>query len=620
MKKMSWTMIIIPVCVILVFISIWQFHLTNRQYIIESTYKDLEDTAALQLNTIKTGINDKYEILESFAKYISDNYPTTEEDQYAYTASLMSSCGFNSMEVADRDGNIYNTDGTVTDISDSDYFQKSIKGEKCFVYETDGVSDADVDFILSVPLIINNRYSGIVLGSFSKDTFSGLLKIETYNGEGYMFMCNTNGEVFMSADHKNLIFNNGNILGQFGQVTFHDGFTIYDLVNDFETGAANTISYGYMGNERYATYMPAGLADLYIFSAVPIEAVSGSITSSFYNTLALVIELVVVFSCMLTFITLRDSKKKQLLEQERELLYLSDERHRLYEDLSDGISFEGDLKTDSIHYNRNFEKVFGHMPGMLKLSDFTKPSIMVHDDDMEQFLRFGRSMTSGTQRDMGEFRLLNNNGEYLWYRVKFMTVFDKSNDPVKVIGQFTDINSETTELLEIKDKAVSDSLTKLNNRMHIKEIVTKYIEGDGHDLMHAFLIIDIDDFKKINDTLGHFQGDNTLTTFADMLKRVFPTCTYISRTGGDEFAAFMKNIPSQEYAVRKAQEIVESTRAMNFDQYGILKFSCSVGIAIYPTDSNNFDDLFKKSDIALYVAKMQGKNRCSLYDMTTFPA
>ncbi|MFA7674312.1 MAG: cache domain-containing protein, partial [Clostridia bacterium] len=458
MRKLSWTMIIIPICIILVFVSIWEFHLTNRNYMIEATYKDLEDTAALQLNTIKTGINDKFEILESFAIYISSVCPTKKEDQYAYAASLMSSCRFTSMEAADENGNIYNADGTVTDISNSDYFQKSIKGEKYFMYETVGANGTDVDFILSVPLVINNRYSGIVTGTFSKDTFSDLLKIETYDSEGYVFMCNTNGEVFMSADHKNLIFNNGNILGQFGQVTFYDGFTIYDLVNDFETGAANTISYGYMGKERYATYMPAGLSDLYIFSAVPTEAVSGSIISSFYNTLALVIKLVVIFAFMLTFIMLRDRKKKQLLEQEKELLYVSDERHRLFEDLSDGILFEGDLKTDSIHYNHNFEKVFGHIPGMLKLSDFTKPSIMVHDDDKEQFLRFGMSMKSGTQRDMAEFRLLGKDGQYLWYRAKFMTVFDQSNDPVKVIGQFTDINSETTELLEIKDKAVSDSL------------------------------------------------------------------------------------------------------------------------------------------------------------------
>jgi diguanylate cyclase (GGDEF)-like protein len=587
---------------------------------IELTYDVLEDTAELQLNTMKTGINDKYEILESFAEYISDNYPVSEEEKHAYSESMMSSCGFTSIEAADYSGIIYKADGTVTDVSRSSYFQKSIKGERYFMYETDGADGTDTNFIISVPLVIDNRYYGVIVGSFSKDTFSDLLKIETYNGEGYVFMCNTNGEVFMSTDHKNLIFNEGNLLGQFGKVTFNDGFTIYDLVHDFDTGAANTISYEYGNKKRYATYMTAGLSDLYIFSAVPTEAVNHVVTASFYQTLALVINLVLIFAFMFTFIMLRDKRKKQLLEQEKELLYLSDERHRLFENLSDSILFEGDLKTDSIHYNHNFEKILGHIPGLLKLSDFTKPSMTVHDDDMEQFLRFGASMKSGTARDMAEFRLLGNNGQYIWYRAKFMTVFDQSDDPVKIVGQLTDIDSETTQLLEIKDQAVSDSLTKLNNRMHIQEIVTEYIEGNGKNLMHAFLIIDIDDFKKINDTLGHFQGDNTLTTFADMLKRVFPTCTYISRTGGDEFAAFVKNIPSPEYAARKAQEIVESTRTLNFDECGDLRFSCSVGIAIYPNNGDTFDDLFKKSDIALYVAKMQGKNRYSLYDSSTFPA
>ncbi len=165
---------------------------------------------------------------------------------------------------------------------------------------------------------------------------------------------------------------------------------------------------------------------------------------------------------------------------------------------------------------------------------------------------------------------------------------------------------EDSKLLE--DKADTDLLTDLYNKMaserKVKEYINKNPEGRG-----ILFLIDVDNFKKINDTMGHAFGDEVLKGIGLQIKAEFRTTDILGRVGGDEFLIFLKNVDeniSQDVAAQKAIRVFKNFQAGEYVKYSA---TGSIGAAIYPTDAKDFEGLYKAADRALYKAKRRGKNQ-----------
>ena len=154
-----------------------------------------------------------------------------------------------------------------------------------------------------------------------------------------------------------------------------------------------------------------------------------------------------------------------------------------------------------------------------------------------------------------------------------------------------------------------DALTLLQNKRSARLMMEHYLRHEGKKKMHACFFIDIDNFKHINDTLGHNAGDNLLVSFSKKLKTNFREADLLSRFGGDEFIVWMKNIPSREIAATKA----EALRKLIVSD-GSFATTISIGISCYPDDGSTYDACLQQADEALYQAKKLGKNRYCFYD------
>ena len=131
--------------------------------------------------------------------------------------------------------------------------------------------------------------------------------------------------------------------------------------------------------------------------------------------------------------------------------------------------------------------------------------------------------------------------------------------------------------------------------------------------VHALMIIDIDDFKHVNDTLGHVTGDQLISDVALTLRKTFRKTDTISRIGGDEFLVFLPVMTSTEAVEKKAEEFLNAIYG-NIEKEGkSVQISCSIGISFFPGDGKDFFDLYQKADNALYYAKGKGKNRYVIY-------
>lgn len=160
---------------------------------------------------------------------------------------------------------------------------------------------------------------------------------------------------------------------------------------------------------------------------------------------------------------------------------------------------------------------------------------------------------------------------------------------------------------ELVKLSCTDSLTGLLNKSTVERVARTYLERHSEVEYSALFVIDIDQFKMINDQLGHRAGDEALETFGNTLISLFRSQDLVGRVGGDEFVVLMKNIGDRKLIARRAAGVcdaVRKTRLTNFAR----PITCSIGIATCPKHGSTYDALFEKADEQLYQLKRSGKN------------
>ena len=163
-----------------------------------------------------------------------------------------------------------------------------------------------------------------------------------------------------------------------------------------------------------------------------------------------------------------------------------------------------------------------------------------------------------------------------------------------------------SEALEI---AQTDSLTGIYNRATAQKLIENVLQLDvSHP--HAFIMVDVDNFKSLNDSYGHLFGDQVLLHLSELLKSSFGETEIIGRMGGDEFVIFIPRVNRHGELLQMGTKLSEQLSSRRIDGVSV---NCSMGIAVAPKDGSNFVKLYKNADKALYMAKSLGKNRCCIY-------
>jgi diguanylate cyclase (GGDEF)-like protein len=181
-----------------------------------------------------------------------------------------------------------------------------------------------------------------------------------------------------------------------------------------------------------------------------------------------------------------------------------------------------------------------------------------------------------------------------------------------VIGVFIDVSEEIRKQQQIEYLAYHDPLTGLINRTYLKEQLDILMNlANRNNKKLALVFIDIDNFKYINDSFGHDVGDMLLIEVSNRLKNTVRKSDLVCRIGGDEFVLILNNINDKEYVSKILDKVKEILQKPIYAKDKKLDITFSAGIAIYPDDAENKEDLLKFADIAMYESKKQGKNRYS---------
>lgn len=267
--------------------------------------------------------------------------------------------------------------------------------------------------------------------------------------------------------------------------------------------------------------------------------------------------------------------------------------------------FEVDLRGQLYTFFENAEDIFGvsgdHILKEVRMFSKLSPEeykrsvseYFTHPQDWDTVDKAFCSIFAGRPATY-QARMKAGNTNYIWCKVDVMPVMENGL-PVKMVGTITDIDKLKLEMDRLEKRAAVDEFTGLYSKKYTERLMDKVLKEQS-EKKHALMIIDIDDFKKLNDTYGHTAGDDALQAMAAQLKNSVRTNDIVGRLGGDEFGVFIMDI-------HKAAEVKETAeRLLRTEElpYGVTK---SIGVAVYPRNGLNFRALYEKADQALYRAK-----------------
>ncbi len=275
--------------------------------------------------------------------------------------------------------------------------------------------------------------------------------------------------------------------------------------------------------------------------------------------------------------------------------------------MTEKIFFMFDTRTSQIQYYGHGTKKLELTKNVQKFPDDLLERNKIHPDDKKDFLNSVEMAKKGIEKPC-IFRSYNSEGNFRYFRTTYNVLKNKDNAPVYIVGKIEDIDDK----IKLEDKINRDLLTTCYNKIATETAIKDLIENEKNE-SYTFYMIDIDNFKGINDTLGHYFGDMTLSNVGKKLKSCFRNNDIVGRIGGDEFVIFAKNTGDENTIIERAEKIAAIFRNSYSGEKKTYKISSSIGISQFPKDGNSFLDLYKSADKALYKSKQKGKDCYTIY-------
>lgn len=319
----------------------------------------------------------------------------------------------------------------------------------------------------------------------------------------------------------------------------------------------------------------------------------------------------------------RDSKsradfEREIVTRERRLNTLCEsllknlDRFRTAFDATGDLIFEYDVLDDRLTIDsEKFCKLFG-----VEVDDFTYSTIrkavreVVHPEDKREFIKFSKQCLKSSEVNSIDYRIKNAEGEYVWFRTSIVPVSFIGSDCDYFIFRTSNINAPKLRLLKLRTLSRIDGLTELLNRRTFEIEVDELIRKNDGGTM---IVLDIDNFKRINDTSGHVEGDRVLAEIAQKLKGACGKEDIVGRLGGDEFAVVLRYTNTREEVAMKIEQMLFAIRRTKYDN-DTTEVTASAGAAMITDDIDSCKTLFTRADRALYRVKDNSKDGYVFYD------
>lgn len=292
---------------------------------------------------------------------------------------------------------------------------------------------------------------------------------------------------------------------------------------------------------------------------------------------------------------------------------LETKKYDIFSDLSSEIPFEYEIDTDTITYAKKYEDIFGrkcvwrHPVRKFIDSGFISP------DTEDNFKAIFSAAKKGEEFHSAEYKLKNRQGKYEWYYSAYSLIEDENGEPFRAIGLLRNIHTQKKEQASFAKRAQTDPLTGLLNKATTESFVKEHLKEIQSGAYDVLMLVDIDDFTKINEIYGHLIGDEVISDIAHALMRFTVNDGFVGRVGGDEFLIYLPNILDTSFACEKAEKYAKELQLKYPGDNDKPKVTMSIGITATDVPIP-YSDLIEQAEVAVYQAKKNGKNSFVLYD------
>jgi diguanylate cyclase (GGDEF)-like protein/PAS domain S-box-containing protein len=320
-------------------------------------------------------------------------------------------------------------------------------------------------------------------------------------------------------------------------------------------------------------------------------------------------------------INLRKDVEKTLQESKKRL-------SRVMEGSDQGF-WDWNLKTNTVTVSDRFETMLGYDPGELDVS-LENWAQHVQADDLAKAMASIQQLIAGkTAVHQLEIRCRTKSGTWRWILTRGRIVeWDAQGQPLCIAGTHTDATDRKVAAEEIEQLAYYDPLTQLpNRRLILDRLQQAQMNSERHGRQGALMLLDLDNFKVLNDTLGHDAGDQLLVAVASRLKSCIRHGDTAARLGGDEFIVILEDLDRTDAAAMQAEHVVAKIRAELGKPHNLAiheagqpstqqNFQCtaSIGITLFYDETVPIDELMRRADAAMNQAKSSGRDAWRFFD------
>jgi diguanylate cyclase (GGDEF)-like protein len=301
-----------------------------------------------------------------------------------------------------------------------------------------------------------------------------------------------------------------------------------------------------------------------------------------------------VFACVASDIT-------DIMQQYKKLEQSVD-YNRVITDLSKDLYFEYDIASDTLSFSEIFREVFGKdavIPGFRKKLEKTK---VIHSEELPAVIKIFNSMMSGRKLARFELRMLPKEGTPCWYTCYVSIIFGENRTPSKLVGKLALMNSVEKDEAETEYLPVLDALTNVCSKESTEIMIKEAIKKQSQDSLSALLLVDIRNYKSINEIRKSIQREDILTSIATILKENFRTTDVIGRIGLSEFVIYVKDMPTEKLAFYKAEHICTELEERHSYQHTKNGLVASIGMTLQ-RGKQEYEIMMANANAALVMAK-----------------
>lgn len=612
-KRSNWMLIaMIAVLVAATLFSMFLYQNAAVARIRSKAYAALGAGVAQEKEVFLDALEWHYLSLETIAVGAAGTDAAAVESMLAYQRSLAEETDYLKVYSADLDGASDTENGTIN-VADRLYFQQAAAGQRGLEVVQSRI-DGETHFIFSVPVLVQGRVASVLYTTCRDESFKSVLEADSAVAEKTVFLCAADGTMIVGLSPG---------IGPNAQDNLFDGLSgglqpsaLAALREDFSAGRSGIAAYGSAGSELYIAYAPLGINGWIICSGAPSTSVNEEVMQTVKSGFLIITAIMIISAAFVLLFAYIIKQSSQRMLHDQALLNESDARYRMAIENASVALWDYDINKRRVTFDERSMRLIGaHKQTIDNAVEALIGAGYVHADSAKDMRDLHDALARGAKSSEAVIMVRSKlNEAWRYEHIRYTNLFDEKGAPYLAIGMGEDVTSEYIDrrrMDELSAAVESDSMTGLLNHGATFGYIKRYLRTEGVPGTHALFMIDIDDFKNVNDTFGHQIGDETIQKIALAIKNTFRASDIIGRVGGDEFMVLMKNVPDMGYVKKKARELIEALR-IPCDDGSATGVSASVGIAICRGMDCVFEQIYAEADGALYRAKNAGKNRYAI--------